>query len=193
MKTTHTGSQNRIIAPICLGLALLFGILLLKPTYASYIDKNAVIAGLDREQVKLSVEYESLKAIKDNIGSTLSPEKLKRIEKLSKKFDNSDIMSTVLMNSFTKDSENESAIISISSISVNPWKKLPNGLSLGTVSISFQGKSIPDIIDFITYLAQDTDYIFTLDAISLPIDTAPDQALAGSYGMSIALWVYYYE
>ncbi len=193
MKTTHTGSQNRIIAPICLGIALLFGIVFLKPTYASYVEKQAVIASLDREHVKLNVEYDNLKAIKDNIGSLLSPEKLARIEKLSKKFDTSDIMSTVLLNNYTKDSENESALISIASISVNQWKKLPNGLSLGTVSLSFQGKTIPDIINFITYLAQETDYIFTLDAISLPIDTAPDQTLAGSYGMSITLWVYYYE
>lgn len=193
MKTTHTGSQNRIIAPICLGIALLFGIVFLKPTYASYVEKQAVIASLDRDHVKLNVEYDNLKAIKDNIGSLLSPEKLARIEKLSKKFDTSDIMSTVLLNNYTKDSENESALISIASISVNQWKKLPNGLSLGTVSLSFQGKTIPDIINFITYLAQETDYIFTLDAISLPIDTAPDQTLAGSYGMSITLWVYYYE
>lgn len=193
MKTTHTGSQNRIIAPICLGIALLFGIVFLKPTYASYVEKQAVIASLDRDHVKLNVEYDNLKAIKDNIGSLLSPEKLARIEKLSKKFDTSDIMSTVLLNNYTKDSENESALISIGAISVNQWKKLPNGLSLGAVSISFQGKTIPDIINFITYLAQETDYIFTLDAISLPIDTAPDQTLAGSYGMSITLWVYYYE
>lgn len=119
MKTTHTGSQNRIIAPICLGIALLFGIVFLKPTYASYVEKQAVIASLDREHVKLNVEYDNLKAIKDNIGSLLSPEKLARIEKLSKKFDTSDIMSTVLLNNYTKDSENESALISIASISVN--------------------------------------------------------------------------
>lgn len=193
MKTTHSGSQNRILAPICLGIALLCGIMILKPSYATYIENKSVISSLEKEQAKLTQEYESLKAIKDNIGSVLSPEKLERIQKLAKKYDTSDIMSTVLLNNFTKDSANESALISISSISVSKWKKLPNGLSLGNVAISFQGKTIADIITFITYLAQSTDYVFTLDSISLPIDTAPESVMAGSYGMSIGLWVYYYE
>ncbi len=193
MKTTHSGSQNRILAPICLGIALLCAIVFLKPTYATYIENKSVLSSLEKEQERLTTEYESLKAIKENVGSLLSPEKLERIQKLAKKYDTSDIMSTVLLNNFTKDSANESALISISSISVGKWKKLPNGLSLGNVSISFQGKTIADIITFITYLAQKTDYVFTLDSISLPIDTAPESVMAGSYGLSISLWVYYYE
>lgn len=193
MKTTPSGSQNRIIAPICLGIALLCGIFFLKPWYAAYIENKAIISGIEKEQEKLTAEYASLKAIKDNIWSVLSPEKLERIQKLAKKYDNSDIMSNVMLNDFTKETENNSALISISSISVNKWKKLPNGLSLGNVSISLQGKTIADIIKYITYLTQNTEYVFTLDSIALPIDTAPDEVLAWSYSLGISLWVYYYE
>ncbi len=193
MKTTHSSSENRITAPICLGIALLLGIFFLKPSYATYIENTSIVSSLEKEQTKLTAEYESLKAVKDNIGSVLSLDKLERIQKLAKKYDNSDIMSSVMLNNFTKDSLSESALIIISSISVNKWKKLPNGLSLGNVAITLQWKTIADIIKYITYLTQSTDYIFTLDSISLPIDTAPEETMIGSYGLSISLWVYYYE
>jgi hypothetical protein len=142
---------------------------------------------MEGETSKLQAEYDSLKAIKDNINTAVSPEKLERIQKLAKKYDNSEIISSIMLNDYTKET------IVISSISVWKWKKLPNGLSLWSVSLTLQGKTIDDIIDFITYITKATPYIFTLDQISLPIDTKPDENVAGSYTLGISLWVYYYE
>jgi flagellar biosynthesis protein FliP len=117
--TPPTLSQNRIVTPILLGTALLLGIFLLKPTYAAYIEKKAIISTLSQDASKLQSEYLSLKSIKDNIGSVVSPEKLNRIQKLAKKYDNSDIISAIMLSDYTKDTQAKLAPIVISSIAVN--------------------------------------------------------------------------
>jgi hypothetical protein len=67
---------------------------------------------MEGETSKLQAEYDSLKAIKDNINTAVSPEKLERIQKLAKKYDNSEIISSIMLNDYTKET------IVISSISV---------------------------------------------------------------------------
>lgn len=118
--TTHfSASQNRIIAPICLGLTLLLGIFFLRPAYATYIEKKSILASLQREHTNLDSELIALNAIKNNIASVLTPEKLAKIEKLSKKYDSTEVMSIVMLNDFTKDTQERRAPIEIASISVS--------------------------------------------------------------------------
>ena len=193
MTSIVPNTYNRIIAPICLGVALLIGILFLRPLYASYIEDTSILSSLEKNRETLTTEYDGLKAIKDNIWSAVSRERLDRIQKLAKKYDTSEIMSAVMLSDFTKDSADATARITIGSITVGKGKKLPNGLSLGSVWVSLQWKTVADIIDFITYLTQQTEYAFTIDSISLPIDTAPEDTQIWSYGLSIVLGVYYYE
>ncbi len=84
-------------------------------------------------------------------------------------------MQTVMLNDFTKSSIGNPAHINISSISVDKGRKLPNGLSLGSVNIAIQATSVDDIVSYITYLTTASDFAFTLDNISLPIDTNPGE------------------
>ena len=54
--------------------------------------------------------------------------------------------------------------------------------------------STDDIISYITYLTTSTDYAFTIDSISLPIDTAPENnETIGGYALTLNLGIYYYE
>jgi hypothetical protein len=119
MTHTPTFSQNRIITPIVFGIAILFSVFLLKPTYASYIEKKSVISMLTQENMKLQSEYTMLKSIQDNIGSVVSQERLTRIEKLTKKYDNSEVISAVMLSNYTKNTPDKLAPIVINSVSVN--------------------------------------------------------------------------
>ncbi len=193
MTPISSNTHNRIIAPICLGVALILGILFLRPLYASYIEDSSVLSSLEKNRMNLTTEYDGLMTIKHKIWSNISQERRDRIDKLEKKYDTSEIMSAVMLSDFTKDSTDGSARIVIGSINVWKWKKLPNGLSLGSVWVSIQWKTVADIIDFITSLTQQAGYVFTIDNISLPIDTAPEDAPVWSYGLSLSLGVYYYE
>lgn len=186
-------AKSHIFTPIIFGVALLVAVLALRPVYMTYVEKNVRIQSLEKDYAKLESELNILKNIKENMSGALSPEKQARIVKLQKPFSTSDIMSIVMLSNYTKSTAAEPAAITISSVSVNPGKKLPNGLSLANVSISLQGKSIANIINYITSLTQDSPYIFTLDSISLPIDTAPEEIVNGGYALSISLGVYYYE
>jgi hypothetical protein len=182
LTTTH-----KTAAPILFGVALLIGIFGLRPAYATYIEQNVMKQSLEKSYTNLETEYNTLKAIKENMSSTLSPEKQARITKLAKPFNTSDIMSTVMLSNYTKSSGGLPAEITLSNVSVTPGKKLPNGLSLGSVSMSMQATSIANIIAYITSLTQESPYIFTLDSISLPIDTAPEDVANGGYALSISL------
>ncbi len=52
-----------------------------------------------------------------------------------------------------------------------------------------------DVIDFITYLTTSSPYAFTIDSISLPLDTDPDIAYfnGSKFSLSLSLGMYYYE
>lgn len=186
-------TKSRIFTPIIFGVTLLIAVLALRPVYMTYVEKNVRIQALEKDYTKLETELNLLKNIKENMSGALSPEKQARIAKLQKPFSTSDIMSIIMLSSYTKNTTTEPAAITLSNVSVNPGKKLPNGLSLASVGISLQGKSIANIINYITSLTQDSPYIFTLDSISLPIDTAPEDIVTGGYALSISLGVYYYE
>jgi hypothetical protein len=183
-------TRNRIVAPIILGIAILLAILITRPIYMSYIEKKATTLKLENDYKNLSSEYESLLAIKNNTrADTISAQ----VEKISKKIDRADLMSTIMLNDYTKESLESGTRITISSMSLSDPAKLPNGLSLSTASISLQGRTVDEIIRYITYLTTESPYAFTLEDISLPIDTAPDDAIPGGYSMNLSLGVYSYE
>lgn len=52
-----------------------------------------------------------------------------------------------------------------------------------------------NVIDYITYLTTSSPYAFTIDSISLPLDTDPEsQYLIGSkFSLALSLGMYYYE
>lgn len=119
MNTMQNVSQNRIIAPICFGVALLIGIIFLRPLYTSYIEKTASHASLEKTRIELIQEHDILKSISNGTGSTLSALEKNRITKITKKYNTSNIMSVVMLNDFTKDTLSGIAPITISSINIS--------------------------------------------------------------------------
>jgi hypothetical protein len=194
-KTSITGSltENRIIAPIALGIAILVSILVTRPLYMSYIESSDKETKAMYQYEALSSEYEKLLSIKNNSSGGLSEVEKQKIEKISKNYDRSTVMETMLLSQHTRDTADTPASISIGSVTLSDPTKLPNGLMLTRASISLRGNTVDKIIDYITYLTTETPYAFTIEEISLPIDTAPEGEIPTGYSLSLSLGIYSYE
>ena len=139
----------------------------------------------------LSSEYDALIAIRDNtnnqnLNATMTT-------KILEKFDRANIISEVMFNDYTREGFGTNPRISIGGISVSDPSRLPNGLSFSSVSVAVQGKTIDEIVNYITFLTTETKYAFTLENISLPIDTSPEWDLPDGYGMSLSFGIYTFE
>jgi hypothetical protein len=194
--TQNTGSisrQNRVFAPIILGITIILAVIVARPLYMSHIDLRAQTATLESELSQKEAEYTKLLSIKNSGSGGLSLSDKAKIDKISKRFDKSDVMEIVMLSEYTRETFESQAKITVNSITVGDATKLPNGLSMTNVGLSLQGRSIDDIINYISYLTLESPFVFTLDNISLPIDTAPEGDLSGGYSLSITLGVYSYE
>ncbi len=167
-------NTNRIYTPIVFALALIIGVVLLRPAYTNYMDARTQESASSKLQAERQKELTALAALQTSFSSSGTTALTEKVKKLNKKWNEAQIMSEVMLTDYTKGSEYAPAPILISSIALDKGKKLPSGLSLGSVKISVSGRSVDDVIEFITYLTTTSSYVFTLDFISLPI-SAPAQ------------------
>ena len=186
--------RNRIYAPILVGITIILAVVAMRPGYTAYIEKQGSLEAAHAEQLSKTEDLVTLKKLQSEFLSGGITELGKKIQKLDQKITTTELMRSVMINDYTRPNGSQTAAITVSSISVDTGKKLPNGLSLAQVQISIQGNSVSDIVNYITYLTQDANYSFILDEIALPIDTAPeDTALQSGFGLTLTLGVYYYE
>lgn len=178
---------NRVYAPILISIAIIVGVFVLKPAYTDYLAKQTQLATLDKTKMDKQAFLNNLLAIQKSLASSSgSTEIIEKVKKLDQKFDVSNIMATVMLNDYTRPTAISRPKISIASIAVDEGSKLPSGLSLGNVSLSLSSTSVDDMIDFITYLTKSSNYLFTIDSISLPIDTT-DTANSAGVSLNIGL------
>lgn len=187
--------QNRILTPILLAVTILFLIFVTKSVYLQYMEKSTALTNSTINLESKKVIRDELLKIQAQFASGATTDIAKKVEQLNKKFEVSDIMETVMLNDYTKTGLGTDAKIAIGSLSVDKGTKLPNGLSLGHVNFDVSGKDMYDVISYITYLTTNSSYAFTLDNITLPLDTAPTEALTngGKFSLNLSLGIYYYE
>ena len=186
--------RNRIFAPILIGMTIILAVVALKPAYTAYIEKANALDTLATEQRSKTEDLIILKKLQSEFLSGGVTDLGKKIQKLDQKITTTELMRSVMINDYTRPNGLQTAPITVSNISVDKGNKLPNGLSLAQVQVSIQGASLTDIVNYITYLTQESNYSFILDELSLPIDTAPeDAALERGFGLGLTLGVYYYE
>lgn len=185
--------KNRVYAPIIIGLSILLVVLVLYPIYTSYIDTSIEVAKNEQIKAEKQNKINEIKAMQAQFASSGSSELKDKVRKYNHSFNTSDIMEAVMVNKYTKSSTLTPAAITIGSFSVDKGKKLPSGLSLANVSITVTGDTPDQIIDYITYLTTESAFAFTIDSISLPIDTASTGQEATTTSLSLSLGVYYYE
>lgn len=179
--------------PIIFGVTILFLLFGLKPLYTHYMDvssrADAVKLSRDTKQKTLDDLLVMKQSLENATGTTDFTEKVK---KLSRSWSDADIMASIMLNDYTRSIDGIGSPITIPSISLSKGQKLPNWLSLGTAQLVLYGKSIDDIVNFLTYLTSSSPYIYTLNAINLPI-VAPIQDDIGWFSLPIGLGIYYYE
>lgn len=200
LNSLENSSRKNMYGPILIGLSLVLAIFVAKPQYDNYFDMKASITNLESQKTKLSKNLAELEKVKakyaDNKENSL-------VAKIAKPFENSEILSAVMLNSFTKKPLSSGADIfggnkkslpkiNLSNVSVDPGQKLPNGLFQGRVSMGISAEKIDDIVDYLSYLAEKTPYAFTLDTIQLPIDTEVGLSTSKeAISMNVSLGVYY--
>lgn len=168
-------------------------IFVLYPLYTSYADQSAQIT---RQTITLEQKEIELKKTSDMqslfAGSGSDPLKV-QVKKYNHPLSTPDILQAVMINTYTESSTLNAALVEIGGISVSPAKKIPNGLSLSTVTFSATASTVDVIIEYIDYLTQKSGLAFSLDSITLPIDTAVTPQDATPVTLSITLSVYGYE
>jgi hypothetical protein len=184
---------NQIFGPILIGLTLLIGAFFLRPLYTEYLNSEVQLTMIEQQKVDKQKSLDELIAMQQNFASSGITEISQKIQKLDQKFSASDIMETVMLNEFTKATTILQPRIEITSINVSEGNKLPNGLSLGLVNLALSALSVDDMIEYITYLTQSSRFAFTIDSISLPIDTTKANPLNTGVSLSLTLGIYYYE
>jgi hypothetical protein len=189
-------STTRIYAPVILGITILLGLFITRPMYETFLSENIQYGSLEnKKSEKEKVLADLVKMQKTfSSGSTWTTDLVEKVNKLWKKWDTSEVMSVVMLNQFTMSNAITTPPISIGSISVDRWTKLPSWLSLWSVSFNVTAASLDDMIDFISYLTQSASYVFTIDSISLPIDTVEETGMSETWlSLSLSLGIYYYE
>lgn len=195
MQTETITRQNRVLTPILLAIILVVGVLITRPMYTDFLEKSSELATLRSDVSTKEKTRDDLLAIQAQFASGGTTELAKQVARLDVKYDVSDIMETVMLNEYTKSTlENPDPIIELGAISVSKGAKLPSGLSLANVSVQVTGRTMNDVISYITYLTTESRYAFSIDSISLPIDTDPNQLFSnGVFSMPLSLSMYYFE
>jgi hypothetical protein len=182
--------KNTIYAPILIGIALLIMIFVLYPLYTSYTDQSTHIT---RQNAILNQKETELKKISDMqtlfAGSGSSDLKVK-VKKYNHPMSTPDILQAIMINNYTESSTLNTALVEIGGITVSPAKKIPSGLSLSTVTFSATASTVDVITEYIDYLTEKSNLAFSLDSITLPLDTAITPQDATSVTLSITLSVY---
>lgn len=193
--------KNKVYAPVITGVAILVAILLASPMYSQYQESvsqhESVEADRDTKQLKLDKLRAQAAKLKDE-ASPLA----QSVAKISKDFNNSEIIEAVMINPFTAPSSGalqRSPTISIENISLNKGNKEPSGIYRGTITMTVKGTSAEIIMTYLDYLTKNTKYYFALNSINLPVDTntTAAAAVAGQVApkevsVPVTLGLYYY-
>lgn len=192
--------KNKVYAPVITGVAILVAILLASPMYSQYQESvsqhESVEADRDTKQLKLDKLRAQAAKLKDE-ASPLA----QSVAKISKDFNNSEIIEAVMINPFTAPSSGalqRSPTISIENISLNKGNKEPSGIYRGTITMTIKGTSAEIIMTYLDYLTKNTKYYFALNSINLPVDTnTTAAAVAGQVApkevsVPVTLGLYYY-
>ncbi len=185
--------KNRVYAPIIIGCSLIIIIFWLYPLYAEYVDTSTEIATIEKIKSEKITKIDAIKKMQALFAGTGSSDLKAQVDRYKNKFNTSDIMETVMVNRYTKETTLTPASIRVGAITINQGRKLPSGLSLGTIGLSVSADTPDQIVDYLTYLTTESRLAFTIDSISLPLDTANVAPTTTGFSLSITLGVYYYE
>ena len=190
-----TLQKNRVYAPVITGLAILLAVLVARPAFTAYSEAKmelfATETTLSEQQSKLSkLEEESAKLADEN--SELS----KNVAKITREFTPSEIFEVLLLdNKFTVASAvsgQTTPSVSVTDVVAQAGNKEPSGIYRGTVNLKVSAKNPEMIAAYLDFLTSHPKFAFTLNDISLPINTQNPQTAATETTVDVTLGLYYY-
>lgn len=193
MQQNNITKKNRVYAPIIIGISILLIVMVMYPMYITYTDTSVVISSLEKSKIEKQKKIDAITAMQRIFTESGSSDIKSKVQKYNHSYNTSDIMEAVMVNKYTKATELSAPSINVGAVSVDKWKKLPSGLSLANISVVVSADTPDQIIDYITYLTTESRFAFTIDSISLPLDTASLAQDTKSLSLSLSLGVYYYE
>ena len=195
MQNTTIYQKNKVFAPILLWVSLLVVIFCLYPVYRTYTDHIITMNQLSKVESEKQAQVATIEKIQALLAGSGSDTTLwDKIKRYNHEFDASIIFENVMINQFTTGTKLNPPLIQVWWVSTSRGSKLPSWLSLWSVRAAIRWNSIDDIVKYITYLTMEAPIAFTLDSISLPLDTLPWSTVDQSaISLNITLWVYYYE
>ena len=193
MQQNNTTKKNRVYAPIIIGISILLIVMVMYPMYITYTDTSVVISSLEKSKIEKQKKIDAITAMQRIFTESGSSDIKSKVQKYNHSYNTSDIMEAVMVNKYTKATELSAPSINVGAVSIDKWKKLPSGLSLVNISVVVSAETPDQIIDYITYLTTESRFAFTIDSISLPLDTASLAQDTKSLSLSLSLGVYYYE
>lgn len=191
-ESTSTIQKNKTFAPIILGIAILLAFFWIFPTFSKYNDNSASLSNIESNLANKQAEFDKLKKIEADVQSENSPNSA-FIKKISQDFVSTDILSAIMINNYTQPKlwVQAGAPIMITNISLDRWSALPIGIYQGKINMTITSNSVDSIVEYLSYLTNNTNFAFTINDITLPIDTL-EITEAKTISLPISLGLYYY-
>jgi hypothetical protein len=95
-------NTNRIYAPIVFAVALIIGVVLLRPAYTNYMDARTQESASSKLQAEHQKELTALAALQTSFSSSGTSALTERVKKLNKKWNEAQVMSEVMLTDYTK-------------------------------------------------------------------------------------------
>ena len=183
MQTTiekKANEQKQIIAIVLFVLAIAFGFFFTKEQYYSYLEKA-----------------DTLETISKNAGE--KKESLDRLVSLGKEIaENASLQSDIerYAGVFREDTILDSLFapmdgVNISSVSIAHGEKMPNGLSLANLNLTFQAQDLTTLKGFLNYLtaSKTNKKSYMIKSLSFPFDLSKNEPITSN----VTLGMYYFE
>jgi hypothetical protein len=115
-----TSQSTRIYAPIIIGVSIFLTIFGLRPLYTSYMDTTIAAKSIELSKVTKQKTLDDLTLMKESFeNATGSTELTEKVKKLASKWNEADILSSIMLSDFTKGTELTPAPITITSITLD--------------------------------------------------------------------------
>lgn len=95
-----TSQKNRVYAPIVLGIAIFVAIFFTRPVFSGYTEAKALLATTESEVAKVQAERDVLRVNAEKISDPNS-DLSKKVAKITREFNPSEIIETIMINRFT--------------------------------------------------------------------------------------------
>lgn len=173
-------NKKQIISLVLLSVSILIGFFFTIDQGYSYIEKRDTLEVTRKEASEKKAELAKLNELVTTIKNNVQLRD--DMERFGSVFREDTIMNSIFAHING---------ISIASFSVSRGEKVPNGLSLATISLSFKADNLGVLNNYLNYLtnSKENKRSYIIKNISFPFDSTKNEAVS----VNLSLGMYYFE